>query len=333
MKKPNNANENFIQQLGLIILRIIIGWHFLYEGIVKLLDTNWSAESYLANTRGMFSGVFHYMASQTSILEIVNFLNIWGLILIGLGLILGILSRLATWSGILLLFFYYIAYPPFQGYNYWAPQEGHYLLINKTFIELVALIVLALFPKSLDTGLQNLLKKIKLPIIVTQRIKKNNPKLAEINGGEAGSRREMLKHLAFIPFLGGFAWAFSNEKKDTGTDAFSGSTITLKQRKLTEIEGEMPMGVLVPGKKPISRLIMGTNHLSGNAHARDLKYASSLFKAYNTEKKIIETYMLAEQAGINLFFATPLLEQYKKMFWWQFSDMAECIPNKRRYLQ
>ncbi len=328
MKKVKNNSLSLPQQWGLVVLRILIGWHFLYEGMVKLLDPGWSAESYLINTRGMLSGFFHAMAAQPAILEGINFLNIWGLIFIGLGLFLGLFARMAVYAGMVLLFFYYTAYPPFQGYNFWAPQEGHYLLVDKTFIELVTLIVLALFPRALNIGLWNLLKKVKLPVNLPLGVKKKRPQVAAIKSGEPGSRRDMLKNLAFIPFLGGFAWAFMNNKKETGTDAYTGSTITLKQRKLTEIEGEMPMGVLVKGKKPISRLIMGTNHLSGNAHARDLKYASSLFKAYNTEKKIIETYMLAEQAGINLFFATPLLDQYRKMFGGNFQTWMNVTPTK-----
>ena len=170
--------------------------------------------------------------------------------------------------------------------------------------------------------------KINFGVQMPKWIKKNQPATADNKTGISGSRREMLKHLTFIPFLGGFAFAFANEKKDSTPDAFTGSTIKLNQRSISEIEGDMPMGILVKGKKPISRLIMGTNHLSGNAHARDLKYASSLFKAYNTEKKIIETYMLAEQAGINLFFSTPLLDRYRKMFGGDFQTWINVAPTK-----
>ena len=88
------------------------------------------------------------------------------------------------------------------------------------------------------------------------------------------------------------------------------------------------MGVLYKGKPPISRLIMGTNHFSANAHARDLIYVNSLFKAYNTEKKIIETYLLAEKAGINLFYLTPLLITYKKLYGGNFQTWVNVSPTK-----
>ena len=53
------------------------------------------------------------------------------------------------------------------------------------------------------------------------------------------------------------------------------------------------------GKVSISRLLMGSNLMSGWAHSRDLLYVSQLFKAYNTEPKVLETLALAEQCGIN----------------------------------
>ena len=67
----------------------------------------------------------------------------------------------------------------------------------------------------------------------------------------------------------------------------------------------------------MSRLIMGGNLIGGWAHARDLIYAESLFKAYNTEKKIFETLMLCEQAGIdtiNIGFPTmATMVKYRKL--------------------
>jgi hypothetical protein len=62
---------------------------------------------------------------------------------------------------------------------------------------------------------------------------------------------------------------------------------------------------------------MGGNLIGGWAHARDLIYAEQLFKAYNTEKKIFDTLILCEQAGItnmNIGFPTmAVLAKYKKI--------------------
>jgi len=59
-------------------------------------------------------------------------LNIAGLVLIGLGLILGSFTRLATIGGIILLAFYYLSHPPFIGLKYILPMEGSYLVVSKT---------------------------------------------------------------------------------------------------------------------------------------------------------------------------------------------------------
>jgi hypothetical protein len=62
---------------------------------------------------------------------------------------------------------------------------------------------------------------------------------------------------------------------------------------------------------------MGSNLIAGISHARDLHYTSLLFKAYNTEKKVFESIMLAEEVGINTMNITneqlSLLNRYKKM--------------------
>ena len=35
------------QLVVVTLLRIAIGWHFLYEGVVKLLNPNWSSAAFL----------------------------------------------------------------------------------------------------------------------------------------------------------------------------------------------------------------------------------------------------------------------------------------------
>jgi hypothetical protein len=65
----------------------------------------------------------------------------------------------------------------------------------------------------------------------------------------------------------------------------------------------LPMGTI--GKVKMSRLICGGNLISGWAHSRDLIYVSKLLKAYFTEEKIMETWALCEQHGINTMIFNP----------------------------
>jgi hypothetical protein len=64
----------------------------------------------------------------------------------------------------------------------------------------------------------------------------------------------------------------------------------------------LPMGQI--GKLKISRLICGGNLINGYAHARDMMYISSLLKHYFTDDKIMETWELCEQCGINTMIST-----------------------------
>ena len=53
------------------------------------------------------------------------------------------------------------------------------------------------------------------------------------------------------------------------------------------------------GNVSISRLIVGGNPISGNAHSRDLPYVSSLMTKYFTDEKCVEILHICEQCGIN----------------------------------
>ncbi|MGA2632588.1 MAG: hypothetical protein ABSG54_20530 [Terriglobia bacterium] len=69
------------------------------------------------------------------------------------------------------------------------------------------------------------------------------------------------------------------------------------------------------GQHDISRLIIGGNLISGSAHAGELLYQSALMTHYFTTEKILETWTLAEQNGINttLMRADPhIFEHYEK---------------------
>ena len=149
------------QLAALVLLRVLIGWHFLYEGITKLMNPNWSAASFLIESKWIFSGIFKGIAGNPTVLSIVNVLNTWGLILIGIGLILGCLTRMASVAGMLLIWLYYICNPPFTGLYYAIPSEGNYLIVNKNLIEMAALFVLLLFPTGHIIGLDRFFSRLR----------------------------------------------------------------------------------------------------------------------------------------------------------------------------
>jgi thiosulfate dehydrogenase [quinone] large subunit len=145
------------QFTALLLLRVLIGWHFLYEGLVKLINPDWSSIGYLLDSKWILSGFFHSLAANPGVLNVVDFLNVWGLILVGLGLVLGVFTRISTVGGMVLLGFYYLSHPPLLNLEYVLPSEGSYLIVNKTLIEMFGLWVLYLFPTGRIMGIDRII--------------------------------------------------------------------------------------------------------------------------------------------------------------------------------
>jgi thiosulfate dehydrogenase [quinone] large subunit len=97
------------------------------------------------------------MAANPSVLGAVNQLNMWGLTAIGLGLVLGCFTRLASAAGILVLLLFYLCNPPWVGYFYSIPTEGSYLVVNKNLVEAAALAVVLVTGSGRAMGLDHLL--------------------------------------------------------------------------------------------------------------------------------------------------------------------------------
>ncbi len=120
------------QKIALIVLRTLIGWHFLYEGYYKWIlpawgsdgkiIQKWSSAGYLKAAAGPLSGLFHRVAEGSWILWIDRAIIV-GLILIGLSLLLGALTRIGCWAAILLLSLFYLSSPPLQGLPNRAMKE------------------------------------------------------------------------------------------------------------------------------------------------------------------------------------------------------------------
>jgi predicted dehydrogenase/uncharacterized membrane protein YphA (DoxX/SURF4 family) len=188
-----------LQLIGLVVLRLLVGWRLLYEGVAKALNPYWTSADYLGNSSWILGGFFQSLAANPTSLAVVDFLNVWGLILIGLALILGVFTRPATAFGALLLALYYVANPPFAASGAVGPAEGSYLIVNKTLVELAALVVLLIFPTGHIIGLDRWIRR---------RMRAPEP-------GEASlGRRDLLQLLAGVPVLGGLLYATFRKKAE-----------------------------------------------------------------------------------------------------------------------
>ena len=91
---------------ALIILRLVMGILFFVAGWSKLMiDDGWSAAGYLQQATGPFASWFQSLAGNV----VVNQLNIWGLLLIGLSLFFGLFIRPAAFFGVLIMLLYYFS--------------------------------------------------------------------------------------------------------------------------------------------------------------------------------------------------------------------------------
>ena len=323
-KERNSANLTFLQRTFLIALRLLIGWHFLYEGVVKLFNPHWTAGVFLARSKWLMADVFHHIAGNASLLSFVDQLNIWALILIGLALFMGLFTRFAAVAGVLLLALYYLANPPLLGLGNGMPTEGSYLVVDKNLIEIAALLVIAIFPTGRFFGLDALLHTWKKPRPNTRTDRASQPKAHP----KDMARREWLKALATVPLFGGFVYAFIRrqgwesyevthlmaEKIKSSTDAVTAPTLkTFQFSGLKDLKGTLPKGKIADLE--ISRLFLGGNLIGGWAHARDLIYVNKLVKAYHDDRKIFDTFWLAEQAGINTVLTNPQLCRVINAYW------------------
>jgi len=174
------------QQAALVILRTLIGWHFLYEGYYKLMLPAWGADGkplppwtsagYLKAASGPLARVFQWMIDAGWIGWIDKTVKI-GLLLVGLSLILGLLTRVGLWGAVFFLTLFYLLAVPTAG----APQpgnEGTYLIVNKTLIEGAAVGALLTFNTGAIAGLDMFLTRWKS----ARRIRSN---AATVESGQA----------------------------------------------------------------------------------------------------------------------------------------------------
>ena len=265
--------------------------------------------------------------------SVIDFLNIWGLILIGLGLMLGTFTRIAAVGGMVLMALYYVANPPFIGLDFGIPAEGNYLWVNKVSVEFVALGIVAMIPTGHIFGLDVFRHRFK-------RKKETEPKPAadvmdtkHPQDDVSLGRRQLLKGLAAVPVLGVFAIAFSRKKRwqsweeQNLVDAYtSPSTKLFDPAGLRDLNGQMPKAKIK--NADFSRVILGGNLLSGYAHSRDLIYVSSLVRAYHNKDKIFATLLTAEKCGVNTLLTNPILctliDEYWKRGIGEIQFISDC---------
>ncbi len=162
-----SSGYSSIQQVALVILRTLIGWHFLYEGYYKSMLPAWSTDGaplatwtsagYLRAASGPLARLFQRSIDAGWIGWIDYTVKI-SLLSIGLSLILGLFTKAGCWSALFFLSLFYLLSIPLAGTQQ-PGNEGAYLIVNKTLIESAAVGVLLAFNTGAIAGLDLLLAK------------------------------------------------------------------------------------------------------------------------------------------------------------------------------
>ncbi len=152
-----------LQQTMLVVLRTLVGWHFLYEGYTKLLYPAWSqngiplqpwsSAAFLKAATGPLAPLFHWMGNASWIGSL-DLLVAGALTAVGVSLMLGLFTQVGCGGALALLAMFYLAAVPAGRLDVRA--EGTYLLVNKNLIEACAVAVLFAFRTGSIAGLDRL---------------------------------------------------------------------------------------------------------------------------------------------------------------------------------
>ena len=142
-----------LNRIIVAMLRIALGWVYFYAGWIKVITyftpaKDWSATMFLNNLNGPLAPLFRTFGGNL----VVDYLNSFGLLALGIALIIGLFVRFASGGGVLLMAFYYLAgYPPENAF-----------IIDVHVIYSVGLILLSAFGAGKTFGLDRSLEQSKI---------------------------------------------------------------------------------------------------------------------------------------------------------------------------
>lgn len=259
-----------LQWLVVTVLRMVVGWHFLYEGVWKLMQNgNWSCLSYLDGAQGPLAALFKWMGSVPFVVTIGNHAVMWGLVLIGLSLITGVLARLAAVFGILLMAMFYWAQPPEPLAAAFSGADGRFFVFERNAIESLALAAVIAIP--------------------TWR----------------GFVRTLLPGAAVLALFAALSWRTYRTGGFKKPEAVTSATVKVHEFTALAALKEKFSARISIGDVEITRLCLGGDLFAGHAHARDLIWADEFMRRYNLGGTLERTLRFAVRTGINAIFAEP----------------------------
>jgi len=265
-----NMSKTNASAVALQLVRWLIGWHFLYEGVWKLLQAKgWSCLSYLDNAQGPLAALFKWMASQGWLVAIGDYAVMWGLVLIGISLITGVLSRLAAFFGILLMAMFYSAQPPEPFATAFSGADGRFFFIERNAIEALGLLL----------------------VVVTPCWR--------------GFLRTLVPGVVVLAVFSGLAWRHYRAKGFETVEAVTSATVKVHEfTALAALKSPIRERVDLAGVQ-VSPLALGGDLMAGHSHARDLIWTDEFMKRYHRGGSLERLVRYCSFCGIDTAFAEP----------------------------
>ena len=279
------------------VLRLVIGWHFLYEGLWKLMQTEgWSCASYLNASQGPIAPVFKWMASQGWIVTAGDWAVMIGLVAIGLSLMLGVLSRVAALFGIALMAMFYGCQPPEPFAEAFSGADGRFFVIERNVLEALGLLLVASVPCW------------------------------------RGFVRTLLPGALALAVFGGCFFLQYRAGAFKKVEAVTSATVKVHEfTALAALKSPFAEKAKIGGVE-ISRLALGGDLIAGHAHARDLIWTDEFMLRYNSGATLPRTVRYCLHCGIDAAFAeTPFLKPMlsaAKAVRGDFKFFANCADAK-----
>ncbi|TKX74397.1 DoxX family protein [Halorubrum sp. GN11_10-6_MGM] len=136
----------------ILALRLMIGLAFFQSGLDKVLSGEFSAAGYLQNAPAAngspAAGLFTAMGENALFVDFVNVAVPWGEVLIGLGVIVGFLTRLASFWGAFMMLLFYL--------GNWDISHGY---INGDFAYMLVFLSVAAFGAGRILGLDSFVEE------------------------------------------------------------------------------------------------------------------------------------------------------------------------------
>ncbi|WP_135852067.1 DoxX family protein [Halorussus salinus] len=150
-----NGKAHSLSAWFVLALRLMMGYAFAYSGFTKITAAEpFSATGYLTNAvpaESPLVGLFHWMGSTPWFADFLSIAVPWGELLIGLGLLVGALTRLAAFFGAFMMLMFY--------FGNWDIAHG---FINGDFAYMLVFLAVAAFGAGRILGLDAVIEQYEL---------------------------------------------------------------------------------------------------------------------------------------------------------------------------